>query len=276
MANEDNWCLTVPEVVHIGKVVMNLTSNAAEAFGDERGGAVVLSTRAEHMDEPIKGWKTIPPGGYAVLSIADHGPGISSEDMERIFEPFYSKKVMGRSGTGLGLTVVWNTVLDHDGRIDIISDSRGTTFELYFPLVEETESRAEPAAASIDYKGNGESILIVDDVEEQRMIARRILESLGYRAAAVSSGEEAVAWLKERSADLLVLDMIMDPGLNGRETYERILRIHPGQKAVIASGYSETDDVKETLALGAGAFIKKPYSVEKIGVAVKNALAKEG
>ncbi len=261
-------------MVHIGKVLMNLTSNAAEAFSDKRGGVVGVSTRFEEVATPLKGWNVIEPGAYAVLSISDDGPGISTGDMERIFEPFYSKKVMGRSGTGLGLTVVWNTMQDHKGQIDIISDSRGTTFDLYFPLVEKGEPEAEPAHAPIDYRGNGESILIVDDVEEQRLIAGRILETLGYRTTAVSSGEEAAAYLIEASADLLVLDMIMEPGMNGREAYERILELHPGQKAVISSGYSETDDVKKTMALGAGVFIKKPYSVEKIGLAVKKALGR--
>ncbi|MCP4690316.1 MAG: response regulator, partial [Desulfobacterales bacterium] len=259
-------------MVHIGKVLMNLTSNAAEAFTDARGGKVRISTRFEDVAAPVKGWSVVEPGEYAVLRIRDDGPGISPEDIERIFEPFYSKKVMGRSGTGLGLTVVWNTMQDHKGGIDVTSDSGGTTFDLYFPIVEEEEAEAEAAMTPDDYRGNGESILIVDDVEEQRLIARRILESLGYRATAVAGGEEAVAYLEERTADLLVLDMIMEPGVNGRETYERILRIHPGQRAVIASGYSETDDVKKTLALGASAFISKPYSVEKIGVAVKKAL----
>ncbi len=211
---------------------------------------------------------------YAVLSIADDVPGISPEDMERIFEPFYSNKVMGRSGTGLGLTVVWNTIQDHKGWVDLISNSGGTTFDLYFPLVEAKEAEREPAAEPVDCMGNGESVLIVDDVEEQRLIARGMLDALGYRTTAAVDGEEAEAYLKEHSADLVVLDMIMEPGINGRETYERILKIHPGQRAVIASGYSETDDVKATLALGASTFINKPYSMEEIGLAVKKALEK--
>jgi CheY-like chemotaxis protein len=124
------------------------------------------------------------------------------------------------------------------------------------------------------YTGNGESILVVDDVEEQREIASRILKKLGYSVTSVSSGEEAVAYMKENSADLLVLDMIMDPGIDGLETYRQILKIYPEQKAVIASGFSETKRVKEAQRLGAGKYITKPYTMEKIGIAVKGELGK--
>lgn len=120
--------------------------------------------------------------------------------------------------------------------------------------------------------GHGESILIVDDVEEQREIASVMLKKLGYSVTSVSSGEEAVEYMKTHSADLLVLDMIMDPGINGRETYERIIPIHSRQKAIIASGFSETDEVKKAQELGAGQYIKKPYILEKIGIAVRSEL----
>ena len=125
-----------------------------------------------------------------------------------------------------------------------------------------------------DYMGHGERVLVVDDEERQREIACGILTKLGYDAEAVSSGEEAVEYLKEQSVDLVVLDMIMPKGIKGRETYERIIKIHPGQKAIIASGYSETADVKKAQRLGAGKYIKKPYTMEKIGLAVKEELEK--
>ena len=101
-----------------------------------------------------------------------------------------------------------------------------------------------------------------------------MLDKLGYKTKAVSSGEEAVEYLKENTVDLLLLDMIMDPGINGRETYERIIKIHPKQKAIIVSGFAETDEVKEAQKLGAGKYIKKPVTLEKIGLAVKEELEK--
>jgi CheY-like chemotaxis protein len=123
-------------------------------------------------------------------------------------------------------------------------------------------------------KGHGESILVVDDVKEQREIASEILEKLGYTVTTVSSGEEAVSFLYERSADLMVLDMIMDPGIDGLETYQKILEINPTQKAIIASGYSESIRVKEAQRIGAGAYVKKPYLMERIGRAVRAELDK--
>jgi CheY-like chemotaxis protein len=195
--------------------------------------------------------------------------------VERIFEPFYTKKVMGRTGTGLGMAVVWGTVQDHNGYIDIQTHiHEGTTFTLYFPATREKAEKARSEIPIIDYMGKGESILVVDDIEEQREIASKIFDRLGYKVELASSGEEAVEYLKKHTADLVVLDMIMDPGMDGLETYQRILEIHPGQKAIIASGFSETDRVKQTLQLGAGAYIRKPYLLEKIGLAVREALDK--
>jgi len=124
------------------------------------------------------------------------------------------------------------------------------------------------------YSGNGESILIVDDVEDQRQIAFGMLKELGYSVVSVSSGEEAVEYLTTNKADLLLLDMIMDPGMDGLDTYKKIIELHPGQKAIIASGFSETDRVKELQSLGAGTYIRKPLLLEKIGLAVKKELGK--
>jgi two-component system cell cycle sensor histidine kinase/response regulator CckA len=111
-------------------------------------------------------------------------------------------------------------------------------------------------------------------VESQRDIACKMLETLGYKTNAVSSGEEAVEYLKEHTVNLILLDMIMDPGINGRETYGRIIKIHPNQKAIIASGFAETDDVREAQKLGAGQYIKKPLTLEKMGLAIRDELKK--
>jgi len=208
------------------------------------------------------------------LSVADDGLGISSDDLERVFEPFYTKKVMGRSGTGLGLAVVWNVVRDHRGYIDVTSDENGTAFELYFPITRDEISGKDLSVDIKDYKGDEQTVLVVDDMESQREISCKMLDTLGYKTKAVSSGEEAVEYLKDHAVDLILLDMIMDPGINGRETYERIIKIHPNQKAVLASGFAETDDVKEAQELGAGKYIRKPFTLEKIGLAVKEELEK--
>jgi DNA-binding NtrC family response regulator len=125
-----------------------------------------------------------------------------------------------------------------------------------------------------DLEGNGQSILIIDDEFQQRDIATQMLASLGYQPHAVASGEEAVEYLQDKKADLLLLDMIMAPGMNGRETYEEILKIHPGQRAVICSGFSKNKEVKNAHALGAGGFVKKPYTRSQLGRAVQQELAR--
>jgi PAS domain S-box-containing protein len=255
---------------HMKKILMNLVANAAEAI--ERKGEVDIRTTNRYLDKPLRGYEDIQIGEYVLLRVADSGGGISRENIDRIFEPFYTKKVMGRSGTGLGLAVVWNTVQDHDGYINVDSSRMGTVFELYFPV---TRAAAAPDARQVaidHYLGNGERILVVDDEENQREVACQLVKKLNYHATAVSSGEEAIAYLKSQTVDLLVLDMIMPPGMNGRETFAQAKTINPNQRAIIASGFAETEEVKAAQALGAGDYLKKPYTLEKIGLAIKTEL----
>jgi len=233
-------------------------------------------TENRDIERPIRGYDDVKEGDYAVLSVSDTGIGISSEDMKRIFEPFYTKKMMGRSGTGLGMTVIWGTVKDHKGYIDVQSaEGKGTTFTLYFPASQKVLAEDKLRLSIDDIMGKGESILVVDDEEEQREIASRMLNKLGYSVTSASSGEEAVDYMKDNSADLLVLDMIMDPGIDGLETYKRILEFCPMQKAIIASGFTNTERVKEAQRLGAGAYLEKPFLLEKIGLSVRSELDKE-
>ena len=257
--------------VHMEKVLMNLVSNASEAI--DGSGIITISTANRYLDKSKKGfYDNVKKGEYVILSVSDDGAGISPDDLDRIFEPFYTKKEMGRSGTGLGLSVVWSVVQDHEGCINVKSDENGTTFELYFPVTKEVMPDKSLAVPIKDLKGNGEKVLVVDDLESQREISNQMLGALGYKPSAVSSGEEAVEYLKERTVDLLLLDMIMDPGMNGRETFEQIKKIHPDQKAVIVSGFVQTDDVREAQRLGAGQYLKKPLTLEKLGMAIKQEL----
>lgn len=260
--------------VHLGKTVMNLLLNAAEAITGPAG-EVVITTENRYVEEPLRGNGEIPEGDYVVLTVTDNGGGIAPAELGKIFEPFYTKKVMGRSGTGLGLAVVWGTVKDHHGHIDVSSEEgKGSTFMLYLPATREELSREQPKVSPEAYLGRGESILIIDDVEGQRQVASRMLTRLNYQVHAVCSGEEAVEYLKMNTADLLLLDMIMNPGIDGLETYRRVLKINPKQKAVIVSGFSETERVDQAFELGAGAYVQKPYMLEKIGLAIRDELAR--
>jgi CheY-like chemotaxis protein len=255
---------------HLGKTLMNLLSNGLEAV--DGAGSVRIATSRRNLSSTLDGFEEIPAGEWVVLSVSDSGGGIDEVDMARIFDPFFTKKVLGRSGTGLGLTVVWHTVHEHSGRIGVTSSGDGTEFELFFPATDADVARAEPTVSVDEYRGRGERILVVDDEVHQRKIATGFLEKLGYRPSAVDSGEAALDWLEHHTADLVVLDMILNRGISGRVTYEKILQTNPSQKAIIASGFAETEDVERTLEMGAGAVIHKPYTIEEIGVEIRRQL----
>jgi PAS domain S-box-containing protein len=261
----------VCSAVHIRKCIMNLVVNAMESLDDH--GVITVSTRNVYIDQSVAKNQYMEKGEYVHLVIADTGKGIAEKDLSHIFEPFYTKKAMGKSGTGLGLAIVWNSVQDHDGVITVESDEQGTAFSLYFPatrddLVEQIENM------NLDeLMGNGEHILIIDDEVQQIDIASQMLSALGYRISTVNSGEEATKYLKEHRVDLLLLDMIMGAGINGRQTFEQAIGLQAGVKAIVVSGFSENDEVRRAQELGAGQLIRKPYSLNQIGRAVKQELA---
>ncbi|MHC4884270.1 MAG: cache domain-containing protein [Planctomycetota bacterium] len=243
--------------VHLEKTLMNLVTNAAEELPG--GGCITVGTERIELDAPQAGYQEVPPGTYARLSVADNGPGIPMEDLQRIFEPFYTKKVMGRSGTGLGLSIVWNAMLDHRGFIQVESSPTGTDFQLYFPLAQAPVAEAVSEETGEPPHGTGQLILIVDDEEVQRKTAGELLTSLGYTTHAVSSGEEALNYLSEQPADLVLLDMMLGRGLSGLETYQRIIEHQPDQRAIIVTGYARSRDVEAAIALGAHHCLHKPY-----------------
>ena len=261
--------------VHLSKAIMNLIANAMEAM--KGVGQLIISTSNLYIDQPTGNYDVVVEGEYVALRISDNGEGIPEEDLNRVFEPFYTKKVMGRSGTGLGLAIVWGTIKDHEGYVDLQSvEGEGTTFTLYFPSTREAAFIGEHRLNLEDYSGSGESILVIDDVELQRKVCTAMLEKLNYTVSSVSSREEAIQYLTNHSVDLLILDMILEGGIDGLETYRKIIDVHPGQKAIIASGFTESDCVKKAQELGAGTYIKKPYAIETLGMSVKNELRSPG
>ena len=254
------------------KSVMNLVINSFESITPP--GTVSLATENLYLDRPLRGYDHVKPGEYVTLTVTDTGGGISPEDRERIFEPFYTRKIMGRSGTGLGMAVVWGTVKDHQGYILVQSEvGKGTSMVLYFPASRRELPSREPVPGAEYYTGRGESILVVDDLPEQTRLITKLLERLDYRVHAAQSGEAAVEYLKSGAADLVILDMIMDPGMDGLDTYRLIHALRPELRVIITSGYSETHRVREALRLGAGPYVKKPYRLEKLARVVHEALA---
>lgn len=259
--------------VHLKKVLMNLVNNAAEAMLN--GGSVTIATRNKNLAERLLLSGRMRAGDYVEVTVTDNGVGIGRNDVERIFEPFYTTKSMGRSGTGLGMAVVWSSVQDHQGYIDIASQvGAGTTITLFFPTTSEKPRTLERRNTALeDLQGEGEVILVVDDVDEQLEIASNILRKLGYQVETASSGEAAVTYLKTSVADLVVLDMVMPPGIDGLETFKQITAVNPEQRAIIASGFAETERVQEALRSGIDSFVRKPYSLRNFGYAVKSALS---
>ncbi len=253
---------------HLTKVVMNLIVNAFEAMPE--GGRLTVRTRCRNVELPIDGYERVEPGDYVLMEVEDTGTGIAPEDLGHIFEPFYTRKKMGRSGSGLGLAVVYGVLRDHKGRVDVRTEvGRGTVFTLYFPVTHEYMLQD---VEKCRYCHGHESVLVIDDLEEQRVLACKLLSYLGYRVEAVSSGHEALEYLSDHQVDILVLDMILDGELDGLDVYRKVVKMYPGQKAIIVSGFSETDRVKEAQRLGAGEFVKKPYTMENIGRAIRREL----
>ncbi|MFH2037280.1 MAG: response regulator [Candidatus Zixiibacteriota bacterium] len=253
---------------HLLKVIMNLIVNAFDAMPE--GGKLGITTCREEVKNEDGVIGKMESGIYAVLKVKDSGVGIDEKDIDRIFEPYYSKKKMGTSGSGLGLAVVYGIVKDHKAHYEIISKKgEGTEFIFHFPVTEKNIDKE--MGKTEDYSGT-EKILIIDDSAEQIDIANEMLSSLGYKVTAVSNGREALDYLSKNEVDMLLLDMIMEPDFDGLTTYQEIRKLKKDPKAIIISGYSKTDRVRETLKLGAATFIKKPFTLDQLGSAIRNEL----
>lgn len=263
--------------IHIRKCLMNLIHNAMEAINGS-GSLVIASEHAEYTENSSSTPQAAPAidqlptsGIYAKLSITDTGLGIESKDLGHIFEPFYSKKILGASGTGLGLAVVWNTVSDHKGHLQVESIPGETVFSLYFPRVLKTSSTPESSQGQMRL-GNNQTVLVIDDEARQREITKNLLTMLNYQVVTADSGEAAFDYLLGNHADVLLLDMLM-PGWGGRLTYEKILTIKKRQKAIIVSGFAEDEDVRQTMEMGATIFLAKPYTVLELSTALDATLS---
>lgn len=254
----------------LSRVVACLAGNAVDAI--KGSGKVMISTEnlylAQQAQEPVP----LAAGRYVLMAVSDTGEEIPEKMRDRIFEPFFMKKTLGRRGTGLGLALVWHTVKDHDGSIQVARrPGGGNVFRIWFPATGNAVQKASGAEVAFT-SGNQEHILVVDDVDVQRRVAVEMLQRLNYRVDAVASGEEGVEFIRETPVDLVLLDMIMAPGMGGLETFRRIREINPRQKVVIATGFTGTSEVEEALKLGAGAYIRKPYDMASISNAVRPVL----
>ena len=256
--------------LHIHKILLNLIGNALEAA--KGNGLIRISTENCQYTHPESQDGSAGKGNYVKISICDNGPGISQDEADHIFDPFYSTKKTGGSGTGLGLSIVWNTVQQHNGWIEVKDNRPGAIFEVYLPAITESVSIQQTALVTNPPRGNGEKILVIDDLAEQNETISKLLNSLGYATSSVTSGEEGVSFLEDQDVDLVVLDMIMEPGMNGRQTYEKILQVRPGQKAIMLSGYSEKEEIMKARELGIARFLEKPVTLPVLALAIRQTL----
>lgn len=250
------------------RALSNIIINAIEAMHFD--GVLTIYTQNFYLDQPMQQKHLIKRGEYVKLDISDTGGGIDKRHLDKIFDPFFTTKTMDRMrGSGLGLSVVHGIVQDHNGYVTVDSSPEGTTFSLFFPVNREMEE--EPSEPREEVRGGDESILVVDDDPFQRRVAGAILNRLGYQVHAIDSGEKAVEYVKEHPTDLILLDMLMD-GIDGTETYQKILRFRPDQRALVFSGYAMSKRVDKALELGAGGFIAKPISMQTLANAVRQEL----
>lgn len=255
---------------HLHKLLLNLIGNAMEAAAKDS--TVTVSTESCLFSHPLQSAES---GGqeteHVKIVIADNGPGIPQDNLEKIFDPFYSTKVKGSSGTGLGLSIVWNIVQDHSGWIEVKDNKPGAVFEVYLPACKD-QSCPMPLVEGLLEDGDGESILIIDDQQEQNEILETSLTKLGYKTHSVTSGEEGIAYMQDHNVDLLLLDMLMGDGLNGRETLEIILKDKPKQKTIVISGYANREEIEKTRALGVSIFLEKPITISRLSISIRKAL----
>lgn len=253
------------------RIVTNLLHNAYDAI--QADGVISVKTENYYLDESTSDYFCVPKGEYVKLTIADSGCGIPENILPTIFDPFVStKKTNKKRGSGLGLSIVESVINDHNGHVDVKSIvGEGTQFYLYFPI---SRDKIKEEIVVEVVRGN-EKILIVDDDITIIEVTQKILEMLGYYVKTSETGEAALDMMEKESFDLLILDMIIPNSIDGTEIFKRALQINPQQKAIIVSGYAETERVNEAMRLGVYSFTKKPFTKEIISNEIRNALQKE-
>ena len=262
-------CNVMGDAAQINQIVMNLVTNSSDAMS-EKGGLleVTLENVVLREEKPCFNW-ILSPGAYVRLGMRDTGEGIEPKIMDRIFEPYYTSKEIGK-GTGMGLSVVHGIVKRHGGGIRVESElGKGTIFEIYFPALEKTVEEAKEPEEEI--KGGSERILFVDDEESMVNLNRQRLERLGYQVKSTTKPLEALEWFKADPGqfDAIITDMTM-PRMTGDRLAAEVLKIRPHMPVIICTGYSERMSAKKAEALGVRKYIEKPIDARNLAAVLRD------
>jgi PAS domain S-box-containing protein len=260
------------------QVIMNLIINGAEAIG-ENVGLVVCTTAVQTVDEAYiralgSEGRHIAPGQYVTLEVHDSGCGIDEKTLKRIFEPFFTTKFTGR---GLGLAAVSGIVHGHEGALKVYSSpGRGSTFKVLFPVLPDANQPAAPAPPLHLSEGREKTVLVVDDEESVRSVARNTLQRRGYRTIEAADGREAIEIYRRFVGEisLVLLDLTM-PYMNGEEVLRELQVLAPSVKVLLSSGFNEVEAVQRFTGKGLAGFLQKPYSAAVLAETVKRIISDE-
>jgi signal transduction histidine kinase/ActR/RegA family two-component response regulator len=250
----------------IGQVVQNLVLNAVQAMPD--GGEVRIALRNERLTAESS--RTLAPGDYLLLEIADTGMGISPEHLTRVFEPYFTTKA---TGIGLGLATVYSIVRQHRGQIEVESEpGRGTTFRCWLPAAPQPAPNRPESGSPFPAKTKGR-LLFMDDEEPIRTMAQALLSRLGFTVAVAANGEEALRLFTAAIAggapfDLVIMDLTVPGGMGGKETIVELRKFDPGVRAIVSSGYSSDPVMANHRAHGFQAMVPKPYRMADLAKAI--------
>ena len=259
----------------IEQVLLNLSVNARDAM--PQGGTLTISLAAMSIDAIFaERHPQARVGRFVRLRVTDTGTGMDTATLGHIFEPFFTTKEVGK-GTGLGLATVYGIVKQHDGWVEVNSEpGKGATFDIMFPAINEAAATVKKDASTdaSTVTGGTETILIVEDEEILREMAREILQNYGYNILEASSGREAFdVWNRHTDEiHLLLTDMVMPEGISGIQLAERLLSDRPDLKIILTSGYSSNEVNAELMARSQARFLQKPYSHNNLAKIVRDCL----
>ncbi len=261
------------------ELVRNLLIHAVDRM--PAGGPLTVTTAAERVAVPREGHEIVPPGAYVVLGVRDGGPPMAEADLSRLFDPFTAPPADQPKGSGLELAVVYAIAKEHQGFVDARTRAdAGVEVDIWLPLAEPLPGSGAAPADLVEVRGH-ETVLVVDDDDEQRQTAARWLRTLGYHVLSAAGSSEALALVETRrrnqeaEADLALIDLILgDAAQDGLDLFRDLLAGNPRQKAILTSGFAVTDRVREALRAGVGQHLQKPYGFEDLGRAVRRELDK--